>query len=119
MEARKTEDACSHCNALCYLSVVCCPASGKIACLLHAEQLGEPNKLVIKERITMQDLDELVAAVLTRAEAPKLWCAKLKAVLEAQSLPSLKTLQQLYSEVFLLSFVFFFRATCSQGALYL
>lgn len=99
MGPKKSEDACSHCNALCYLSIVWCPTSGKCACLLHAEQLEEPNTLVIKERITMKDLDELVTEVLERAEAPKLWCAKLKSVLESQPHPHLKTLQQLYSEV--------------------
>ena len=102
------EYPCTYCKAYTYLSRYKCQKSGKIMCLLHAgsypccdaeestRYIGTEHSLIYK--LSDTDLMEAVQTVYDRARLPDAWQEKVDKVMDAEALPSLRTLRSLLSE---------------------
>src|ERR1700721_1506435 len=66
---------CAICKSFCYLSQVTCPCTGEVVCVHHANLLCDrsAHHLILRKRISNDDLLEIQAKISERAAIPSLW----------------------------------------------
>jgi len=91
---------CAICKTFCYLSQVTCQCSNKVVCVDHASFLCDHgmNHLVLRKRLSDEDILDTQSKVAERAAIPSMWRGKLNKVLSESAKPQLRSLRALLAE---------------------
>jgi histone demethylase JARID1 len=91
---------CMICKSFCYLSQVTCQCSNKVVCVDHADFLCDRgmSHLILRKRLSDEDILEIQTKVAERAAIPSLWRGKFNKVLMENARPQLRSLRALLSE---------------------
>ncbi|ORY26874.1 PLU-1-like protein-domain-containing protein [Naematelia encephala] len=90
---------CCICKGFCYLSQITCECTKVVTCIDHFDDLCScsTSKRMLRKRYSENQLEEILAVVVARANQPEAWREKLYSLLQVRR-PQLKSMRALVAD---------------------